>query len=887
MDYKKTLNMPFTKFDMRGNLGQKEPLFRKKWQDMDLYKKILASNDHNNKFILHDGPPYANGDIHVGHALNKVLKDIVVRYKTMSGFYSPFVPGWDTHGLPIEHKMLTEMKMTSKDFSPFILRKKAASYALKQVERQKKQFELLQLQSNLKNHYVTLDKNYEIKQIRLFQKMWNDGLIYKGLKPVYWSPTSQSALAEAEVEYEDHVSPSIYVAFNVIKGNKFVEKDDKIIIWTTTPWTLIANSGVAISQKDQYTIVEHDKKRYIVATELADKLFAKFNWQNVKIIKPLAAKELIGVEYESPLNKNVAPVVYGHHVTLESGSGLVHIAPLFGEDDFLVGKKNNLKQIMHILDDGIIDPNLSEFGNIFYLDANDKILDKLTKMNLLIHSSKITHSFPHDWRTHKPIIFRGTPQWFVSIDKIRDKILKSLDDITFYNSWSKKRLSLMIKNRDDWTISRQRTWGVPIIAFYDKKNNIVLNDEIFDYVIKLIAEKGTDVWYELETDALLPPKYRGKNLVKENDIMDVWFDSGVSFLGVEITDANAPYDLYLEGSDQYRGWFNSSLINSVAYLGKPSYKNLISHGFTLDGNGEKMSKSKGNVVSPLDVVKEYGADILRLWVANSEYSNDISISDNILKQNVEIYRNIRNKIKFMLGNLNDYKHKKIKTTGVHEFIENQFYDIQAKIFNSYNNYSFIQVVKEVNNYLTDLSSFYLNIAKDILYVNKKDDPELLMIKYNLYNITNFLILVLSPILPTTCDDAYEFFDKKDKKESVHLEKFSKYPEPKKEIIESWNDFFKLRNDINLLIENAIKNKEINRSYEAKITFNASAYNTKFLEKLDLKTLLMVGEINSGKTNNLTKYNGIKCERCWILFPSKTIKNNLCQRCQNVVKEYEV
>ncbi|WP_027334131.1 isoleucine--tRNA ligase [Mycoplasma elephantis] len=888
MDYKKTLNMPFTKFDMRGNLGQKEPEYRKKWVNINLYEKILNSNDHNNKFIVHDGPPYANGDIHVGHALNKILKDIVIRYKTMSGFYSPYVPGWDTHGLPIEHKMLSELKMSNKDFTPLILRKKAASYALKQVEKQKKQFELLQLQSNLKDYYVTLDKKYEVNQLRVFKKMWNDGLIYKGLKPVYWSPSSQSALAEAEVEYEDFVSPSIYVAFNVVEGNNLIKENDKIIIWTTTPWTLIANSGVAVSEKDNYSLVKHNNERYIIATKLVNELVKTFGWKDIAIIDTFASKKLMNVKYLSPLNNNLSPIVYGHHVTLDTGTGLVHIAPLFGEDDFIIGRNNKLNQIMHILDDGLIDFKYSkEFGGLFYLDADNKILEKLKNDNLLIYKTTIKHSYPHDWRTHKPIIYRGTPQWFVSIDKIKDKILNSLDQINFLNSWSKKRLMLMIKNRDDWTISRQRTWGVPIIAFYDKDDNIVLNDEIFDYVIDLVSKNGTDIWYQLSTDELLPEKYRNKNLRKENDIMDVWYDSGVSFLGAKIKDANAPYDLYLEGSDQYRGWFNSSLINSVAFMNKPCYKNLLSHGFTLDGNGEKMSKSKGNTISPLDVIKEYGADILRLWVANSEYTNDISISESILKQNVEIYRNIRNKIKFMLGNLNNYKHKKIKTEGVHKYIENQLYDVQNKIFNFYNNFSFLQVIKEVNNYLSELSSFYLNIAKDILYVNKNDDNELLMVKYNFYNISYFLILALAPILPTTCEDAYEHFSKKDKKESVHLEKFANPKKPDDDTLQSWQTFFKLRDDVNLLIEEAIKSKKINRSYEAEITFNKKDYDVNFLDGLkNLNTLLMVGKIKKGNENKIDKFLGKKCDRCWVIFDSKKVKDNLCKRCCDIVKEYE-
>lgn len=881
MDYKKTLNMPFTKFDMRGNLTIKEPLFRKKWEEMNLYKLILESNDKDKQFILHDGPPYANGDIHVGHALNKILKDIVIRYKSMRGFYAPFVAGWDTHGLPIEHKMLSESKINKEEISKLVLRKKAAKYALKQVERQKKQFELLQLQSPLEDKYLTLNPSFEAKQLRLFQKMWNEGLIYKGLKPVYWSPTSQSALAEAEVEYKEHISPSIFVAFTISKGNEIVKEGDKLIIWTTTPWTLFANAAIAIGEQFDYSLIKYNNSKYVVASLLVEKLIKEFNWEQVEIIAQFSAKSLLGVEYTSIFNLNPSPIILGHHVTLESGTGLVHIAPLFGEDDFLLGKKEKLNMIMHILDNGNISSSWSKYANTFYLDADKLIVNELDELGALVKYSKISHSYPHDWRTHKPIMYRGTPQWFVSIDKIRDKILNSLSEVKFYTPWAHKRLSKMIENRNDWTISRQRAWGVPIICFYNQEGQIVLNNEIFDHVIKIIEQKGSDAWYQMSVDELLPTSYRNLNLKKEEDIMDVWFDSGSSFLGVLIPNTTFPFDLYLEGSDQFRGWFNSSLINSVAYSNKAPYKAIVSHGFVLDAKNQKMSKSLGNTIDPLDVVKKHGADILRLWVANSEYTNDVNISNDILKQNGEIYKSIRNKIKFMLSNLENYQFdKNQKLSGIHKYINNELSKLQQNIFQAYDNFQFISVIKEINNYLISLSSFYLTIAKDILYVLDQNDQQVKMTKYNLYLIVNFIIKALAPILPTTAEDAYEHFNAENKKLSVHLEKFEQFKPFEIEIENQWKEFFILREQVNYLIEEAIKSKKISRSAEAIVTIEKNPLENLCLKQL--AKLLLVSKIQIGNKLQVENANFFKCERCWNFFEKELIIKQVCTSCYQIL-----
>lgn len=885
MDYKKTLLMPTTKFEMRANLTQKEKNFREKWEKDLIYIKSLDKNKDNEPFIVHDGPPYANGDLHVGHALNKILKDIIVRYKTLSGYYSPFVAGWDTHGLPIEHKMLQEMNISKDELNPLILRKKAAKYALKQVENQKKQFKTLQLFSDLEKIYVTLDKKYESKQLQLFKKMVLDGLVYKHLKPVYWSPSSQSALAEAEVEYADVVSNSIYVAFNIINSdNSKVNANDKLIIWTTTPWTLIANSGVAVGENITYIKVFANDNYYIVAKDLLQNLQELFKWDEIKIITELTSQDLVGVEYLTPITNNNARVVIGHHVTLEVGTGLVHIAPLFGEDDFLIGKTNNLEMIMHISDNGNIDFDC-DYDGMFYEDSNEKIIGFLRNNKSLVLSNKIKHSYPHDWRTHKPIIFRGTPQWFVSIDKIRNNILSELKNVKMYPEWAYKRLSNMIENRGYWTISRQRTWGVPIIIFYDKDKQPVIDEKIFDYVIKLIEDNGSDIWWEKEADDLLPENHRNKGYTKEMDIMDVWFDSGTSNIAADVYGFESPYDVYLEGSDQYRGWFNSSLINSVAYKGKAPYKNLISHGFVLDGKGEKMSKSKGNIISPLDVVNQKGADILRLWAANSEYSNDINISEDILNQNAEVYRKIRNTLRFMISNTNDYKYdKNLKLEGIHEFINEELKVLIKNVHENYNSFKFINVIKEINNYIVNLSSFYLSIVKDLLYVESRDNIERQMVLKNLYEITDFIILALAPILPTTAEEAYSFFNKENKEESIMLERFVESTTPNYELINKYNEFFELRDQINILIENSIKNGEVKRSNELDLSLKT---DSEFIKNLNLKMLLMVGKVSISNETKVSKFDSKKCERCWNHFEREEMYNDeICVRCYDVISSLD-
>lgn len=881
-DYKETLLIPQTEFSMKANLQQKQEEYQKFWEEIDLYQVLLARNKNNKSFVLHDGPPYANGDIHVGHALNKILKDIIVRFKTMQGYYSPYVPGWDTHGLPIEHKMLQNAKKEAKDYSTLDLRKAAKEYALQQVERQTEQFKRLSMLCDFKERYVTLDKSIETAQLKLFKKMVNDKLIYRDLKPVYWSPSSQTALAEAEVEYQEHISPSIIVAFEINNWNKYLSKGDYILIWTTTPWTLIANAAAAVSEKIEYAIVLVDGKKYVLASDLLTQTALACGWEKYELLQKISAKDLINITYISPLNKNVCPVVYGHHVTLDAGTGIVHIAPLFGEDDFIIGNKYDLNKIMHIEDNGYINKLGGEYRDLFYDDANPKIGQYLKDKGLLLSFKRIKHQYPHDWRTHLPIMYRATPQWFVSLAPIKEQLKKAIASIETFSDWRKKRLSLMLENRESWCISRQRKWGVPIIIFYDENKNPVIENEIFDYVIDLVEKNGSDIWYEKSVDELLPKKWRGKNFTKELDIMDVWFDSGSTSISLTPGSLAAPFDMYLEGSDQFRGWFNSSIINSVAWRKKAPFKYLLSHGFTLDGKGNKMSKSKGNVVDPLEIIAKYGSDILRLWVANSEYSNDVSIDDKIIQQNIEIYRKIRNTVKFMLGGLANYKHKKIALSLIHALQYERILRLENELLKNYEEYKFINVIKLVNNFIIDFSSYYISITKDILYLNKENDSERKQVQFIFHTLISVLLKALAPILPVTCEEIYQYFDTPRKLQSVHMLGFLKKNTINSNLEEEWKEFFEIKDIIYKLIEDEIKAQNIKRQNEAEIFIKS---NSPFIKSLDLVKLLMVAKVNYSDKFFVQKLEGShKCLRCWNHFEEKDFdfEKEICSRCKEVI-----
>ncbi len=897
MNYKETLLMPETSFQMRGNLPENEKLQREKWEKMDLYNKVREKNKGKTPFVLHDGPPYANGNIHIGHAMNKILKDFVNRYKMMSGYDMIYIPGWDTHGLPIE-QAVTNSGVDRKSMDKADFRALCEKYAYEQIEKQKKGFKELNVLADWDHPYITLQKELEARQIEVFAEMAKKGLIFKGLKPVYWSPSSESALAEAEIEYHDRKDPSIYVAFPVVEGNDTVNVGDNLIIWTTTPWTLPCNTGIAISEKFDYAKVLVNDKYYIVANELLEDLAKEFGWENYEVVNVFTGDKFAGVKYKHVFMDRVAPVIDGFHVTLDAGTGLVHIAPMYGADDFIIGKEYNLEMINGIDDQGVLNELSGPFNGLFFEDANKAVTVKLDELGVLLKLKFITHSYPHDWRTKKPIIFRATKQWFCSIDKIRDDLLKELENnVKFHTEWGKKRLYNMIHDRGDWCISRQRVWGVPIPIFYNEDGSEIVDYDVMMHVADLFRKYGSNVWFEKEAKDLLPEGYTNPaspngNFTKEEDIMDVWFDSGSTWNGVLI-EQGLPYpsDMYLEGSDQYRGWFNSSLICGVAVTGKAPYKELVSHGFTLDGNGNKMSKSLGNVIVPADMVRLHGSDILRLWVASTDYTEDVRISDDLIKQVKESYRKIRNTYKFMLGNLKDFDYTKdsVKYEDMpyyDKYMMNELNKFTKNVLEEYNNYNFQNVYKLVNNFVSfTLSNFYLDFTKDILYIEKADSLVRRSVQTVLYNILNNEVKLLAPILPYTSEEVYSLLPHTE--ESVHL---TDMPEvvtysDSTEVEELFNLFFELKDKVNKKLEEARNEKLIGSALEAVVKINLDPKNNEVKEKLGsyLHQLFIVSKVEyttDGEEVVVEKSTGEKCNRCWNYVDH--LNGDICDRCHNII-----
>ena len=897
MNYKETLLMPETSFQMRGNLPENEKLQREKWEEMDLYNKVREKNKGKTPFILHDGPPYANGNIHIGHAMNKILKDFVNRYKMMSGYDMIYIPGWDTHGLPIE-QAVTNSGVDRKSMSKADFRALCEKYAYEQIEKQMQGFKELNVLADWEHPYITLQKEMEARQIEVFAEMAKKGLIFKGLKPVYWSPSSESALAEAEIEYHDRKDSSIYVAFPVVEGNDTVNVGHNLVISTTTPWTLPCNTGIAISDKFDYAKVLVGDKYYIVANELLDSLAKEFNWENYEVVDVFSGSEFKGVKYKHVFMDRVAPVVDGFHVTLDAGTGLVHIAPMYGADDFIIGKEYNLEMINGIDDQGVLNELSGPFNGLFFEDANKAVTVKLDELGVLLKLKFITHSYPHDWRTKKPIIFRATKQWFCSIDKIRDDLLKELENnVKFHTEWGKKRLYNMIHDRGDWCISRQRVWGVPIPIFYNEDGSEIVDYDVMMHVADLFRKYGSNVWFEKEAKDLLPEGYTNPaspngNFTKEEDIMDVWFDSGSTWNGVLI-EQGLPYpsDMYLEGSDQYRGWFNSSLICGVAVTGKAPYKELVSHGFTLDGKGNKMSKSLGNVIVPADMVRLHGSDILRLWVASTDYTEDVRISDDLIKQVKESYRKIRNTYKFMLGNLKDFDYTKdsIKYEDMpyyDKYMMNELNKFTKNVLEEYNNYNFQNVYKLVNNFVSfTLSNFYLDFTKDILYIEKADSLVRRSVQTVLYNILNNEVKLLAPILPYTSEEVYSLLPHTE--ESVHL---TDMPEvvtysDSTEVEELFNLFFELKDKVNKKLEEARNDKLIGSALEAVVKINLDEKYNEVKEKLGsyLHQLFIVSKVEyttDGEEVVVEKSTGEKCNRCWNYVDH--LNGDICDRCHNII-----
>lgn len=911
MNYKDTLNLPSTKFPMKANLPQREPDILKLWDKINLYKKIRDKHAKSDNYILHDGPPYANGDIHIGHAVNKVLKDIVTKSKTFSGFNAPLIPGWDCHGLPIE--LMVEKKYGKSKFkdNKNAFRKACREYASKQINKQKIDFIRLGVVADWVNPYTSMDKDFEASVVKSFSDILKNNHIYHGSKPVHWCIESESALAEAEVEYKDLVSDAVDILFKISNQNKFkkvfsledLQGDIFCCIWTTTPWTLPANQAIAIGDNIDYVLVKIKNKYVIIAEDLVDSFFAKDPDEIVPkdFIKKFKGNSLVGFQSEHPFYNKVVPIITAEHVTTENGTGLVHIAPGHGQDDYIAGLKNNLEVFNPVNDKGLFIESLELFGGLHVRKANDPIIKCLIDNDKILHHEKYNHSYPHCWRFKTPLIFRATPQWFVSMDQgsLREKINNNLDKVNWVPSWGYDRIKNMIKNRPDWCISRQRFWGVPIPLFVNKETNELHTDtsKILDKVADIISRENIEGWFDYDKSKLVdnPDEY-----YMVTDTLDVWFDSGVSHIAVmKQRGLGDTADLYLEGSDQHRGWFQSSLITGMAIMDKPPYKNVLTHGFVVDANGQKMSKSQGNVIAPQSIIKSKGSDILRLWVATTDYTKEMHISEEILKRASEGYRRIRNTIKFLLSNISDYSNENSKTpdelTLVDKWILNQAQILQISVRKNYDEFKFHQIVQDIQNFCTvQLGGYYLDIIKDRLYTSKVDGGPRRASQYVCYNILKMMNIWIAPILSFTAEEVYQQMDDR-KFDSVFLDEwvndeFSIDDNENK----VGNKLFALKQLVSKKLDEARNNDIIGSSLEATIHLNVDnkTYDLLSSYKDELKFIFITSDcnLNSEFENNeieilVEKNNNLKCERCWHMSDTvgKVEKHPLlCSRCHSNV-----
>ena len=914
MDFKNTLLMGKTDFEMRGNLAVKEPKILTSWYENDVYGKLMAKHKDDKAFMLHDGPPYANGDMHCGHMLNRILKDIIVRFKAMDGYYTPFFPGWDTHGLPIENAV-TKAGVNRKQVSPVEFRKKCEEYAHKQVARQQEQVKRLGILADFDNKYVTLTKDFEKSQIHVFKEMALKGLIFKGLKPVYWSPSSESALAEAEIEYQDVKASTIYVKFQVKDGKGILTNDDYFVIWTTTPWTLPANLAICLNPLLEYGLFKTEKGNLIFLTSLKDQLKEEFKLETCELIKTFKGKELEYITTSHPFIDRESVIILGDHVTSDAGTGCVHTAPGHGEDDYRVGKVYNLPPYCPVDEHGKMDETAGpRLQGLFYEAANEEVLNILVENDVLLSRTDIVHSYPHDWRTKKPVIFRATPQWFCSIDAIRDDLLKEIDNVEWIPSWGKIRMHNMIKDRGDWCISRQRAWGVPLPIIYDKDNNPIIDKDVFDHIEELIGEHGSNIWVEKDAIDLLPKEFVENNkdkapFRKETDIMDVWFDSGSSSRAVMIDRGNKfPADLYLEGCDQYRGWFNSSLIISVATTGKAPYKSVLSHGFVLDGKGNKMSKSLGNGIDPNKIINVYGADILRLYVATIDYQADVRISDQIIKTCADTYKKIRNYFKYMLANLNDGEAMfNPSTDSVKDFSKISLYilerlkEVKNIALDEYNKYNFANMIQEILTFLTqDVSAFYLSVAKDTLYCDEVNSHSRREFQTVIYEILDVMSHLLAPVLCFTMEEVHSYLPVK-KEEFMILEDMpAKEENINNELLKEYELFKAVRDEVLKSLENARQTGLIRSPLEAEISINplkdeANALLATFKAE-ELNLIMGVSRVSFGEGKeeftylsvDVKRHPGQKCDRCWQYFDEliEVEDSHVCPRCKKGIKLYE-
>ena len=919
VDYAKTLNLPKTSFKMKANLAQKEPLTLRDWKKAEIYEKSLKEGAPF--FVLHDGPPYANGDIHIGHALNKILKDIILKYKRLRGYNAPYIPGWDTHGLPIEWKIMEELGEKAKNMTPLQIRQECKKYALKWVEKQKEGFKRLGILGNWDNPYITLRPEYEAEQLKVFKQIYENGYIYKGLKPVYWSPTTETALAEAEIEYKDVTSHSIYVKFEGEKDltDKLGVDEASILIWTTTPWTLPANLGVFLHPEFDYGLYKTEKGNLVVAKDLAEDVFKTLDL-SYELLKEFKGTELEYTHYQHPFLDRKGLVMNADYVTIDAGTGAVHTAPGHGADDYNYSLKYNIGILSPVDDKGHMTKEAGKYEGMFYAKASKAIVEDLTESGHMLYHTTFVHSYPHDWRSKKPVIFRATEQWFISIDEsdIRENALKALENVEFVPSWGKNRIGSMLETRPDWTISRQRVWGVPIPLFYNRATDeVIYEPEIMDRIIELVKKEGTDIWWKYEAKEIigdeLLEKYNLKDvdIRKERSIMDVWFDSGVSHRSVLVPrNLPRPADLYLEGSDQHRGWFQSSLLTSIASTKDAPYKRILTHGFTMDGQGRKMSKSLGNTILPKDITEKYGADILRLWVSSVDYREDVRISENILQQMSDAYRRIRNTARFLMGNLNnfDYANDKVDYKDMFEIDKwamHKLEELKEKTTEYYDKYEFYSLFQEITYFCSmEMSSFYLDIVKDRLYCEGTTSIERRSAQTVLTEVLKVLVRIISPVLSFTADEIWERIPEALKEEeSVHLSKWIEAnPEYlNEELAKKWDKIARLRREVNKKLEAERQTGLIGHSLDARVLLNIANAEYSFIKDYtenEVSDLFIVSQVKfvndnlaeseiEGISISVEKASGEKCERCWKYDEEVGHNHNhpdVCPRCANVLEK---
>jgi len=928
-DYGKTLNLPQTEFPMRGNLPQREPEFLKFWEEKNIYKAKEKMHAGQEKFVLHDGPPYANGKIHMGTALNKILKDIVIKYKYARGYDAPYVPGWDTHGMPIEHACLNAMGVDRHTMDALTLRNKCKDYALKWLDDQRTDFKRLGVLGDWDDPYITLKPEFEADQIRVFGAMANKGYIYKGKKTVYWCPHCETALAEAEIEYADQKTPTIYVKLPLVKDNGKMPEAAKgkkayMLIWTTTPWTIPANVGVTLNPRFEYAWVENGDEVLFMAKDLVSAVAQDCGLTFGPILGTTMGKDMEYAECEHPFpeyNHRKSLVCLADYVDLETGTGCVHTAPGHGDVDFLTGLQYKLPMICPVDEQGKLTAEAGDrFKGMFVFDANIPVLKYLAELGVLLGKKTINHQYAHCWRCKQPIIYRATEQWFASVDGFRQAALDAIaKDVKWIPSWGESRIHNMVADRHDWCISRQRVWGVPIPIFYcEKCGEPLVNEATIDKIANIFAKEGSNAWWAHTAAELLPegtkcPKCGHDHFRKETDIMDVWFDSGSTHEAVlrKRPELKYPADMYLEGSDQHRGWFQSSLLTAIAVNGTAPYKTVLTHGYVVDGQGGKMSKSLGNTIPPQDIIKQYGADIVRLWAASSDYKGDIRLSKDILKQLSEVYRKIRNTIRYILGNTSDFDYEKDKVA----FADMEELDkwalmhtqlLKKSVTEAYENYDFHVLYHAIHDFcVVEMSSFYLDTIKDRLYASKADDKKRRSAQTAMYEIMKDLVVMLTPVLSFTMEEVYQFMSKPaDAPISVQMLPWPTIHDEyiDKALEEKWDEFIAIRGEITKVLEAARRDKKIGHSLDAKVELHATGHSLDVLKTVekDLANLLIVSqaEIKEGLEGGETATGldtlkvtvkpaeGHKCERCWIY--SDTVGKNpehptLCARCCDVLK----